>query len=121
MEHSRDVKSIVTNLKQEGRTEYHRNRTVIFPWGNRTLLEEKDNVITARLVLNANASMDFELAPHSTQHLVVVNGTAKVSANQQDRILKTAQSATFTAQSSIRIENTDVRPLALIEVQISSS
>ena len=117
MEHSRDVKSIVTNLKQEGRSEYHRHQTVIFPWGNRTLLEDKDNVITARLVLNPNASMDLDVAPQCTHHLVILSGSAKVSANQQDHFLKNAQSATITARPSIRIENTDERPLALIAVQ----
>jgi mannose-1-phosphate guanylyltransferase/mannose-6-phosphate isomerase len=118
MEHSRDVKSIVTNLKQEGRSEYHRHRTVIFPWGHRTLLEDKDNVITARLVLNPNACMELDATPKSAHHLVVLSGTAKVSVNQHDRILKNAQSATFTAQGSIRIENTEKHPLALIQVQI---
>ena len=118
MEHSRDVKSIVTKLKQEGRTEYHRHQTVIFPWGSQTLLEDKDDVITARLVLNANASMEIDATSHGTHHLVVLSGTAKVSAKQQDRILKNAQSATLTARSSIRIENTDTRPLVLIEVQM---
>ncbi len=63
MEHSRDVKSIVTILKQKGRTEYHRHRTVIFPWGNRTVLEDKGDVKTARLVLNPSASMELDVTP----------------------------------------------------------
>jgi len=118
MEHSRDVKSIVTNLKQKGRTEYHRHRTVIFPWGNRTVLEDKGDVKTARLVLNPSASMELDVTPQSTHHLVVLNGNAKVSANQQSQIIKNGQSATFTGQSYISIENTDDRPLALIQIQM---
>jgi mannose-1-phosphate guanylyltransferase/mannose-6-phosphate isomerase len=118
MEHSRDVKSIVAHLKQEGRSEYHRHQTVVFPWGQRTLLENKDNVRTARLVLNPNASMELDLTPKSTHHLFILSGSAKVSADQQKQILKNAQSATFTAQRSIRIENTGKRPLALITVKL---
>ncbi len=118
MEHSRDVKSIVNNLKQEGRSEFHRHQTVIFPWGKRTLLESKDNVITARLLLNPNASMELDVATKGTQHLLILSGSAKVSTDQQDQILKKARSATFTAQRSIRIENTGKRPLALITIQI---
>jgi mannose-1-phosphate guanylyltransferase/mannose-6-phosphate isomerase len=118
MEHSRDAKSIVNTLKKEGRSEYHRHQKVIFPWGNRTLLEDKDNVVTARLLLNPNASMELDVAPESTHHLLILSGSAKVSADQQDQILKKAQSATFTAQRSICIENTGKRPLSLITVQI---
>jgi mannose-1-phosphate guanylyltransferase/mannose-6-phosphate isomerase len=118
MEHSRDVKSIVTILKQKGRTEYHRHRTVIFPWGNRTVLEDKGDVKTARLVLNPSASMELDVTPQSTHHLVVLDGNAKVSANQQSQIIKNGQSATFTGQSYISIENTDDRPLALIQIQM---
>ncbi len=119
MEHSRDVKAIVTHLKQTGRSEHHRHQTVIFPWGNRTLLEDKNDVITARLVLNPNAAMELDIAPDSTYHLFVLKGSAKISANQQDQILKNSQSATFAAPPSIRIENTGKRPLALIEIQFS--
>ena len=118
MEHSRDVKSIVTHLKQKGRSEYHRHQTVLLPWGNRTLLEDKDNVITTRLVMNPNARLELEPAPQSTRHLLVLSGSAKVSSHQQDHILKSAQSVTLTAQHSICIENTGKRSLTMIMIEL---
>ena len=63
--------------------------------------------------------MELDTAPDSTHHLLILSGSAKISANQQEQILKNNQSATFTAPPSIRIENTGKRPLALIEVQFS--
>ena len=43
IEHSRDVKAIVSRLKKKGRQEYHRHRAVHHPWGIATLLEKTDS------------------------------------------------------------------------------
>ena len=120
MEHSRDVKSIVANLKQEGRSEYHRHRTVAFPWGSRTLLEEKGDVEIARLVLNPGASMELDATPDSTHHLVVLDGDAKITGKPQSQLIRRGKSATFTNPIGIRIENEDNRALTLIQIQLIS-
>ena len=44
LEHSRDVKSIVAELKNRGRKEYQQHRTVYHPWGIAKLLEQKDDL-----------------------------------------------------------------------------
>ena len=41
LEHSRDVKFIVTELKDRGRKEYQLHRTVYYPWGISKLLEQR--------------------------------------------------------------------------------
>jgi mannose-6-phosphate isomerase-like protein (cupin superfamily) len=117
IEHSRDVKSIVANLKQEGRSEYHRHRTVAFPWGSRTLLEKKGDVKIARLVLNPGAGMELGATPDSTHHLVVLDGDAKITGKPQSQLLRRGKSATFINPIGIRIENEDNRPLTLIQIQ----
>jgi len=116
MEHSRDVKSIVSHLKQEGRSEYRQHRTGIFHWGNRTLLEDKDNFKTARLVLHPGARIEIDSARQSSQHLLVLSGRAKVTANQQSQILGHGQSATIPGRFSIAIENPTDRRLTLMHI-----
>jgi len=120
LEHSRDVKSIVADLKQEGRCEYHRHRTVSFPWGSRTLLEEKAGVKIARLVLNPGASMELDAIPDSTHHLVVLEGDAKITGKLQSKILRQGKSAVYTNPIGIRIKNADKHPLTLIQIQLIS-
>jgi len=120
MEHSREVKSIVADLKQEGRSEYHRHRTVTFPWGSQTLLEETRDVKITRLVLNPGASMELDANPDSFHHLVVLDGDAEFADNLQSRILKRGMSAVYTNPIGVRIKNVDKRRLTLIHIQLIS-
>jgi len=121
LEHSRDVKSIVANLKQEGRSEYHRHHTASFPWGSRTLLEEKEGVTIARLVLNPGASMELDAIADSIHHLVVLKGDAKITGKLQSQILRRGKSAVYTNPIGIRIKNAEKQPLTLIQIQLISS
>ncbi len=121
LEHSRNVKSIVADLKQIGRSEYHRHRSVSFPWGTRTLLEENESVKIARLILNPGARMDLDAIPDSIHHLVVVEGVAKITGRLKSQILRQGKSAVYTNPIGIRIKNPDKRPLALIQIQLISS
>jgi mannose-1-phosphate guanylyltransferase/mannose-6-phosphate isomerase len=57
---SRNVKSIVAELKQRGRSEHHQHLTRHFPWGTRTLLEELDGHRTSRLAIYPRASATLE-------------------------------------------------------------
>jgi mannose-6-phosphate isomerase-like protein (cupin superfamily) len=118
MEHSREVKSIVSHLKQEGRSEYHQHRTGIFPWGNRTLLEEQNHFKAARLVLNPSACIEIDSTRQASHHLLVLCGSAKVTANQQSQILKFGQSVTLSGQTNIGIENVTDQRLTLMHIQI---
>jgi mannose-6-phosphate isomerase-like protein (cupin superfamily) len=120
MEHSREVKSIVADLKLEGRSEYHRHRTVTFPWGSQTLLEEKRDVKIARLVLNSGASMELDAIPESIHHLVILDGDAKITGKLQKQTLKRGMSAVYTNPIGIRIKNANKRPLTLIQIQLIS-
>lgn len=118
MEHSREVKSIVAHLKQEGRAEYHQHRSGIFHWGNRTVLEEISHFKTARLVLNPGARIEIDCTRQASHHLLVLGGSAKVSANQQSQILKYGQSVTVTGRNNIGIENVTDQKLTLMHIQI---
>lgn len=121
LEHSRDVKSMVANLKQEGRREYHRHHTVSFPWGSRTLLEEKTGVAITRLILNPGASMELDAIPDSIHHLVVLEGDAEITGKLQSQILKRGKSAVYTNPIGIHIKNKEKQPLTLIQIQLISS
>ena len=71
IERSRDVKSIVTQLKARGRKEYHQHRTIHFPWGSRTLLEQKEGYTVYRLLVYPSSSLQAEVAAGDCMHLIV--------------------------------------------------
>jgi mannose-1-phosphate guanylyltransferase/mannose-6-phosphate isomerase len=116
MEHSRDVKSIVSRLKHQGRSEYQQHRTGIFHWGSRTLLEDNGNFKIVRLVLHPGASSEIGSARQSSHHLLVLSGRARVTLDQQSQILEQGQSATFLGRFRIGIENATDRRLALVHI-----
>jgi mannose-6-phosphate isomerase-like protein (cupin superfamily) len=106
MDHSRDVKSIVADLKQRGRSEYHRHRTVFFPWGTRTLLDQTDGQRTSRLVIYPRACAAVEEPAGALVHIFILSGRAKTSAGRRRRRLEPGGAATLPVDS----------PLTLIEV-----
>ena len=69
IEHSRDVKSIVTELKDRGRKEYQQHRTVYHPWGISKLLEQRDNYMAAELTVYPESKLQLPDGGNQIQHL----------------------------------------------------
>jgi mannose-1-phosphate guanylyltransferase/mannose-6-phosphate isomerase len=117
IDRSRDVKSIVARLKAKGRKEYHQHRTVHFPWGSRTLLEQKDGYTVCRLLVYPAATLETEVAPDDAMHLIAVKGPVSVDAGGQSQRLKPGNSLTVSAPGTVNIENRSKGPVFLIQVQ----
>jgi mannose-1-phosphate guanylyltransferase/mannose-6-phosphate isomerase len=118
IEHSRDVKSIVASLKEKGRTEYHQHRTIHFPWGSRTLLEQKDDFTISRLIIYPNAAMQADLEASNILLLLVLDGSAHIKTLQREHDLHRGESTTFTDDGGVSIVNSGDRTLCLIQVHI---
>ncbi len=116
IDHSRDVKSIVAELKQRGRSEVQQHLTLHFPWGTRTLLEESDGRRTSRLAICPGASAVLEAPAGAAVHLFLLSGCAKVSAGRRRRRLSAGDAWTLPAAPPIRIENPQADRLQLIQV-----
>ena len=116
IDHSRDVKSIVARLKEKGRKEYHQHRTVHYPWGSRTWLEQKDDFTVARLMIYPASSLQTEMDAPAALHLVVVKGAVRVTANERPLNLKQGESTTITEKGVVSVENTGDQPAYLIQV-----
>ena len=57
---------------------------------------------------------------HRSEHWVVVQGTAKVTIGDEERLVHENESAYITATQWHRLENPDKAPLEIIEVQVGS-
>jgi mannose-6-phosphate isomerase-like protein (cupin superfamily) len=117
IEYSRDVKSIVARLKATGRKEYHHHRTVHFPWGSRTLLEQKDGYAVRRLLIYSGSTLEAEVPPDAVMHLTAVKGIARVSSTGISQRLKPGKTLTVSNPGTVNIENRSDEPVFLIQVQ----
>ncbi len=118
IDHSRDVKSIVARLKAKGRKEYHQHRTIHFPWGSRTLLEQKDSHTVFRLLVYPSSTLQAEVAAGASMHLIVVKGPARVDANGKTHSLNQGQTLTVSTPGVVSIENKSEEPIYLVQVQL---
>jgi mannose-1-phosphate guanylyltransferase/mannose-6-phosphate isomerase len=78
LDHSRNVKSIVAELKQKGRSEYQRHLTIQYPWGEQALLEDPGGHRVYRLMLYPQAQTTLAVPPGTFAHLVVLGGRALI-------------------------------------------
>ena len=118
IDHSRDVKSIVARLKEKGRQEYHQHRTIHFPWGSRTLLEQKEGYTVSRLLIYPGSILQVEVDTAAFIHLVAAKGSVKVAIGRKTQDLNQGRALTLSTPGTVDIENTSGQPIWLIQVQL---
>jgi mannose-1-phosphate guanylyltransferase/mannose-6-phosphate isomerase len=118
MESSRDVKSIVEDLKERGRRECHKHQTVYHPWGTFTLMAKKDDCIVAKLVIYPGKKLDVKSGSAVVKQLVVTNGSARSTMDEQSHSLDKGQSITVPEKQMITVENIGQENLGIIDIEI---
>lgn len=118
LHNSKNVKSIVNDLKKQGRKEYKSHVKVYRPWGTYTILEENGNTKIKRIVVYPGAKLSMQMHHHRSEHWIVVKGTAKIVNGDQVMFLEENQSTYVPKTARHRLENPGKVPLHLIEVQI---
>ena len=118
LEDSRNVKSVVSKLKQLDRKEFKSHVTVFRPWGKYTILEENNDSKIKRIVVYPGTKLSLQMHYHRSEHWIVAQGTAKITNGEKVTILKENES-TFVPKATIhRLENPGRIPLHIIEVQM---
>ena len=118
IDNSRDVKSIVTRLKEKGRVEYHHHRKVYHPWGITTLIEKKDGYQVTRLEIYSKCVCPSVCNLATACILTVTEGAAKVGRNEDSQQLVRGESIQISGKDDRLIENPEDEPLVLIRVEI---
>jgi len=119
LEHSRDVKSIVSELKNRGRKEYHQHRTVYHPWGISKLLEQRDDYAAVEYTVYPESVLLLPDDYDRVLHLFVIQGKAKVSTASKKQSLRLGDSFTWRASGQVSIENTGREELYLIQLALA--
>ncbi len=115
-----DVKRIVDELKQLGRSEIDIHKKAYRPWGHYESVDSGDRHQTKRIIVKPGAKLSLQKHHHRAEHWVIVKGTALVTKGDE-QILLSENESTFISLGTIhRLENPGVIPLEIVEVQSGS-
>ncbi|MGY0600093.1 mannose-1-phosphate guanylyltransferase/mannose-6-phosphate isomerase [Vibrio sp. JZG10] len=115
-----DVKSIVNQLKKQGRSEALQHREVYRPWGSHDEIANGNRYHVKHLRVKPGERTALQLHHHRAEHWVVVEGTAKVTNGEKSYLLSENESTYIPLGAPHRIENPGKVDLHLIEVRSGS-
>ncbi len=119
LDNSRDVKSIVENLRTRGRREFRQHKTVNRPWGNTTTLEQENNYTVKRIIIYPGSSTELNKDLMKIKHLSVISGIGRSVAPTKKRVLKQGDTMVISRKEAVRIENSGEESLCMIEVEMA--
>jgi len=90
------------------------------PWGYFETLTLAPRFQVKRIVVNPGAALSLQSHMHRAEHWIVVAGTARVTIDDEIRILSENQSVYIPLGAVHRMENPGKVPMELIEVQTGS-
>lgn len=117
---SQDVKSIVSMLEADNRSEHKLQRKVYRPWGWFDTIQVGIGYKVKHIFVKPNSSLSLQKHKFRAEHWVIVKGHAEVTCDNKVSILKENQS-TYIPQGAIhRLANKSEDFLEIIEIQSGS-
>lgn len=119
-ERAQDVKKVVDRLRAAGRHEAVAHNRVYRPWGFYESLIHGDRFQVKRIVVTPGHKLSLQKHFHRAEHWVVVNGSAVVTRDGTEILVRENESVYLPLGTVHRLENPGRIPLTLIEVQSGS-
>ena len=117
---AQDVKLAVATLKQQEAPQAETLPRDYRPWGWFESLGTGTRFQVKRIVVNPGAALSLQSHMHRAEHWIVVEGTAKVTINDDVKLIEENQSVYIPLGAIHRMENPGDVPMVLIEVQTGS-
>jgi len=114
---SQEVKLAVAALKSKGAKQAEAFPKDHRPWGWFETLVLADRFQVKRIVVHPGAALSLQSHVHRSEHWIVVSGTAKVTIDEEVKLLGENQSVYIPLGAVHRMENPGKVPMVLIEVQ----
>ena len=115
-----EVKKIVDKLKAENRIEAVSHKKVFRPWGHYESIGDGARYQVKRIVVTPGQVLSLQKHFHRAEHWVVVQGTAVVTRDSEEILLRENESVYLPLGAVHRLSNPGKIPLELIEVQVGS-
>ncbi|WP_170789930.1 mannose-1-phosphate guanylyltransferase/mannose-6-phosphate isomerase [Ruegeria lacuscaerulensis] len=120
MDRAQDVKKAVAALKEKGAKQAESLPVDHRPWGWFESLVIGDRFQVKRIHVHPGAALSLQSHHHRSEHWIVVEGTAKVTIDDEVRLVSENQSVYIPLGAVHRMENPGKVPMVLIEVQTGS-
>ena len=117
---SQEIKSVVEALRAAKREEADTHVRVYRPWGFYQSVHAGDRFQVKRLTVYPGQKLSLQKHYHRAEHWVVVNGTAVVTRDDEEILLRENESVYLPLGCVHRLANPGRLPLNLIEVQSGS-
>jgi mannose-1-phosphate guanylyltransferase/mannose-6-phosphate isomerase len=117
---AQDVKKVVERLRALKRAEAASHKSVYRPWGMYESLIEGGRFQVKRIVVKPGEKLSLQKHFHRAEHWVVVAGTAMVTRDSEEIMLRENESVYLPLGAVHRLYNPGRIPLTLIEVQVGS-
>ncbi|HGK7303013.1 mannose-1-phosphate guanylyltransferase/mannose-6-phosphate isomerase [Stenotrophomonas cyclobalanopsidis] len=115
-----EVKTVVSQLKADGRSEAAWHRKVYRPWGAYDSIDNGERFQVKRITVKPGGTLSLQMHHHRAEHWIVVSGTAEVTRGDEVLLLSENQSTYIPLGVTHRLRNPGKLPLELIEVQSGS-
>jgi len=120
MSDSQNVKKAVRTLKARGTKQAVQLPVDYRPWGWYETLILADRFQVKRIHVHPGAALSLQSHVHRSEHWIVVAGTARVTVDDEVKLLTENQSVYIPLGAVHRMENPGKVPMVLIEVQTGS-
>ncbi len=117
---AQNVKKAVAALKQKGAPQAVQFPKDHRPWGWFESLVVGDRFQVKRIHVHPGAALSLQSHHHRSEHWIVVEGTAKVTVDDEVKLVSENQSVYIPLGAVHRMENPGKVPMVLIEVQTGS-
>ncbi|MGJ8547381.1 MAG: mannose-1-phosphate guanylyltransferase/mannose-6-phosphate isomerase [Sulfitobacter sp.] len=117
MSRAQDVKLAVEALKAKGAKQAEAFAMDHRPWGHFETLALADRFQVKRIVVKPGAALSLQSHVHRAEHWIVVAGTARVTIDDEVKLVGENQSVYIPLGAKHRMENPGKLPMVLIEVQ----
>lgn len=117
---AQDVKKVVDHLRVNNISQAEIYPKDHRPWGWFESLILNDSFQVKRIFVKPGAAISLQSHKYRSEHWVIVEGSAKVTIDNQVQLMEVGQSVFVPKGAIHRLENTTKFPTIFIEVQIGS-
>lgn len=114
---AQQVKGIINQIINLGRTEHLQHREIYRPWGCYDAIDTGDRYQVNRIRVKPGGSLSLQVHHHRAEHWIVVKGTALVQKGDETMLLSENESTYIPVGTKHRLSNPGKIPLEIVEVQ----
>lgn len=114
---AQNIKSVINVLKSKNIAQAETFPKDHRPWGWFETLAISSRFQVKRILVNPGGALSLQSHHHRSEHWIVVQGTAKVTVDNDVKLMSEGQSVYIPLAAVHRLENPGKLPMLLIEVQ----